>query len=667
MNTLFGYATTCQKHVTNRGMALRGLLPLQGRPDELVCLVRPAAGTILTGAILACTLGSVDAQAAVLPMISVASGKCMSPYNGSPARGTAVVQTACNNASAQQWSFQAVGTAFRLIAVKGGKCIALGALSDTEGTPAVMSKCDALADFDFRPLGRGYEMVAQSTGKCLGTEGGTLQEGARIVQQTCNRSAFQTWATSAGTAAPSTWSALKQLGLVPVAAAHLSNGKLMLWSSRDPMNYGGDYGRTYTSLLEPTTLTATDTLVSYTSHDMFCPGTANLPDGRIHVSGGGSSQKTSLYNPTSNVWTVGAPLNIARGYQGSVTLSNGGVMTYGGSWSGGVGGKTAEVWTEAAGWRVVPNLPDSVLFTGDAAGVYRSDNHGWFFATGAGRVFHAGPSRTMHWIDTAGDGAVTSAGVRADGDAMNGNAVMYDVGRILMVGGALSYEGTPATNKASLIDIRNGVTVRSVAPMAYTRATHNSVVLPNGQVVVIGGQAVPRLFNEDLAVLTPEVWDPRTESFTALAPIAVPRVYHSVALLLPDGRVMSAGGGLCGACSVNRNNLQVLVPPYLLNPDGTSALQPQIVKVASQASLGQTLRVKTDSAVSSFALVRMSSVTHSVNNEQRRVPLAFQSLSATSYQVNLALDAGVVVPGYWMLFALTPNGVPSKAAIIRIG
>ena len=73
--------------------------------------------------------------------------------------------------------------------------------------------------------------------------------------------------------------------------------------------------------------------------------------------------------------------------------------------------------------------------------------------------------------------------------------------------------------------------------MAYARSFCNSVVLPDGTVLVLGGQQHPQAFTDTGAVLSPELWDPSTGNFTIMAPEVVPRTYHSVAVLLPDGRV----------------------------------------------------------------------------------------------------------------------------------
>jgi galactose oxidase len=235
------------------------------------------------------------------------------------------------------------------------------------------------------------------------------------------------------------------------------------------------------------------------------------------------------------------------------------------------------------------------------------------------------------------------------------------------VGGAPDYENAAATTNAHVIDIRPATpTVRKVASMSYARAFHNSVVLPNGQVVVIGGQAWPVTFSDDGAVMVAELWDPATEKFSRLAAMQTPRTYHSVALLLPDGRVMSGGGGLCGTCTTNHSNVEILTPPYLLNADGTSATRPSITSAPTDAYLGTTITVNATASMKSFAMVRMSSVTHSVNNEQRRVPLTFTVGTSGEYKLQIPADPGVAVPGYYMLFALNAAGVPSVAATIRV-
>ena len=120
-----------------------------------------------------------------------------------------------------------------------------------------------------------------------------------------------------------------------------------------------------------------------------------------------------------------------------------------------------------------------------------------------------------------------------------------------------------------------------------------------------------------------------------------PRTYHSTALLLPDARVFVGGGGLCGACGINHADAEIFSPPYLFNPDGSPAARPGITSVPTSAVLGDTVSISTDTENLTFALVRMSAVTHTVNNDQRRVPLAAQPVSGTSYAIAIPNDPGV--------------------------
>lgn len=458
--------------------------------------------------------------------------------------------------------------------------------------------------------------------------------------------------------------------IVPVAAANLPNGKVVTWSAYSPTTFSGnDNGYTATALFDPATLSVTERWVTETGHDMFCPGTSLLADGRLLVNGGSSSQKTSIYNFANDTWSASYPMQVARGYQGNATLSNGSVLTLGGSWSGPLGGKNGEIWRDGAGWSLMSGIPADPFVTPDPDGVYRGDNHLWLFAQPGGRVFQAGPGVEMHWIGTSGNGSVTAAGRRGDDvSSMNGNAVMYDIGKILKTGGAQAYEEIDASAAAYTIDIGSGTPqVRKLQPMHYARAMHNSVVLPNGQVVISGGQTYIKIFSDDNSVLMTELWDPRTEAFTTLRPLTIPRNYHSFSLLLPDGRVLIGGGGLCDFnCTTNHLDAQILTPPYLLNANGTAASRPRIVSAARQAGYGGTIAATTNRAVSQFVLMRLSAVTHSLNNDQRRVPLTFTATSATSYTLRAPANAGIAPPGYYMLFALDANGVPSTASTIQL-
>ncbi len=486
---------------------------------------------------------------------------------------------------------------------------------------------------------------------------------------------------------------------IPVSAAVLPSGQLLTWSSYQPFFFEGDIGttpsQTYVSVYDPLSGAFTPGIENSMMSDMFCSGIAYLGDGRVMVNGGSSSLHTAVYDPSTQSWVSDARMNIARGYNSTVTLSTGEAFTIGGSWSGDGSPKDGEVWSPTGGWRQTSISENNILAIDpiDTAQGYISegDDHPWLFAAPNGRVFHAGPSPLMNWIDTTGDGSIMAVGNRAnDPYSINGIAAMYAPGKILKAGGAPSYTDADATAGTYLIDITaalsdpsGAVAVRQLASMAYPRAYANGVVLPGGNVLVIGGQTHAAQFNDDKSVLVPELWSPVTEQFTPLAPMDTPRNYHSVALLLPDGRVFSGGGGLCGdGCAGNHQDGAIFSPPYLFGADGaTPAPRPSLAVTSSSppatalsgplnkslsVPLGATLTVSTGGPVASFELIRVSATTHTLNTDQRRVPLTITGVAPNAYALAMPPDPGVVVPGYWMLFAIDANGTPSVATIILI-
>lgn len=476
-------------------------------------------------------------------------------------------------------------------------------------------------------------------------------------------------------AAPSQsqWSSVTTLSLVPSFAATLPNGKVLLFSADAKFGFTvGPGGMTYSTIYDPATNTSSDTLVSNTGHEMFCSGTSNLADGRLLIAGGGDDAKTSIYDPVLNTWSASGRLTIPRAYNANTVLADGTVLTLGGSWLGGANPKNAELWSPSAGtWRQLTGVPiQPFLEPGQSTPEpYVADSHLWLIPAGNGKTFHAGPGEAMHWIDTRGNGSVTNAGTRGDDAfAFHGNAVMYDTGKVLKIGGSPQNMNAPSSASAYVINLNAGVNVRKINPMNYARSYQNSVVLPNGQVMILGGMTVGGQFTDNNSVMRPEVFDPVTETFAALPPMAIPRNYHSVAVLLADGRVLVAGGGLCGAgCAANHPDLQILTPNYLLSPDGTPAPRPAITSAPGYAGYGSTITVSTDSAVTGFSLVRLSSTTHTVNNDQRRLSLTFSSNGANSYQIDAPSNPGWAVPGMYMLFAMNANGTPSVAKMITIG
>ncbi|KAI9818264.1 MAG: hypothetical protein M1832_004480 [Thelocarpon impressellum] len=471
------------------------------------------------------------------------------------------------------------------------------------------------------------------------------------------------------------WGPTIDFPTIPVAAAvEYESGKVLVWSASAIDDYTAPSGQTYTATYDPGNGDVSSLLVTNTQHDMFCPGISFDFDNRLIVTGGKDAGAVSIFN--QGAWAPGPGMQIPRGYQSTTTCSDGRIFAIGGSWSGGLGGKIGEIFDPATNaWSLLPGCPVDPILTNDNEGIFRSDNHAWLFAWKDGSVFQAGPSTAMNWYDTNGGGGQTAAGNRGnDEDSMCGNAIMFDAaaGAILTVGGSPDYGGTAATGNAHLITIdapNQNPTVTTVANMAFPRIFPNGVVLPDGKVFINGGQAVGAGFTDLNSILTPEMWDPATQTFEQLLANSIPRNYHSVSLLMLDGTVFTGGGGLCGPACIPSNHFdaQIFTPPYLLNSDGSPRARPAILAVSTATvALGGTLGIVTDAAIESVALVRYGSSTHTVNTDQRRLPLDFATTATNTYEFTIPGDAGVALPGPWMIFVLDGQGTPSVAKSIRI-
>lgn len=510
------------------------------------------------------------------------------------------------------------------------------------------------------------------------------------------------WATDSPT--PSSrglgeWGPTVDFPLVPVGVfIDPIGGKVISFSSyvHDSFGQGVTDHTTLTATWDPSTQEISHRHVRETHHDMFCPGMAFDVNGRMIISGGESADKVSIYDPTKDDWTSVASMKIARGYQGSVTCANGHIFIVGGSWGpqgidfGDRNGETydpeKDVWTILNGVK-----SEDIQTTEDWEKDYRADNHVWLMGWRNNSIFHAGPAKEMHWITPTGNGAVQSAGKRGvvDNtpiihDRMCGVAAMYDAveGKILSAGGAPSYNykdgdgyirGEKATTNAYVITLDQpndevDVKIAGDGGMHFARSFAHAVILPNGETLIVGGQEEPRVFTEHTPQLTPEIYSPTKDVWTKVAPNTVPRAYHSFALLLRDATVLVGGGGLTIQLPVNHFDAQIYIPQYLLTENGERAKRPIITKTSEAGVLpGGNFTITTDSEVVSASLVRYGGATHSLNNDQRRIPLTLRDSSAPfNYFVSIPADGGVAIPGYYMLFVLDAQGVPSEAKNVKI-
>jgi hypothetical protein len=239
-------------------------------------------------------------------------------------------------------------------------------------------------------------------------------------------------------------------------------------------------------------------------------------------------------------------------------------------------------------------------------------------------------------------------------------------------GGPASKENkTDATDKVSIVDLKNAnPQYVAAAPMNLPRMHLNAVVLPDHTVFVSGGSLKQE--DEPLARLQAELYDPATNTWHLMATATVPRLYHSTALLLPDGRVVAAGGNPEGGKSVaweppdpdEEMRLEVFSPPYLFKGP-----RPVIDAVPAEWKYGQTITITSQQAgdIRWVSLIRHGVTTHSFDNGQRFVDLEILSQGNGSIQARVTHEPNIAPSGWYMLFITDNHGVPSVAQWVHLG
>jgi Domain of unknown function (DUF1929)/Glyoxal oxidase N-terminus/Kelch motif len=449
------------------------------------------------------------------------------------------------------------------------------------------------------------------------------------------------------------WASPPALPFYPVHAHMLPNGKVMI-SPGDGVS-GND-----TRSWDPGSHTVSN--LALPGFDMFCGAHTFLADGRVFVAGGHIQnyfglRRARAYDPYTNAWGANAPnMNAGRWYPTTTALANGDVLVLSGQTDLTVGVNTLpQVYRVATNkWR---NLTGARLAL---------DLYPIVFLAPNGKVFNAAPTEITRYLDTAGSGAWSLVAYRPANYRPNASAVMYAPGKVLVVGGGYSVEKqayTP-TNTAEVIDLNQASpSWRAIPPMQYAREYPNATLLPDGKVLVTGG--TQKTSNDETgAVHVAEAWNPTTETWTSLATSAgIPRVYHSAALLLPDGRVLSTGGN-------NYPQPEVYSPPYLFK-----GARPTVTSAPSSVAYGQSFTVQTPDAatITRVTMIRLSSVTHSFNMGQYISELSIVSRPAGGLTVRAPAAAAAVSPptvaprGPYMLFVITGDGVPSSGRIMRLG
>ncbi len=467
----------------------------------------------------------------------------------------------------------------------------------------------------------------------------------------------------------------------PTVVVHfnvLPNGKTLLWS-RAGITNGEDMGSEPTLTWDPVT---NQYEVGPHIDDLYCSGHAFLSDGRLLVAGGvlEGAAIASAYDGNTKTWGTPVPMNNKRYYPSNLPLANGEQLVI----AGGIGknalGKPVEnmipqVWKLNNTFRTLSTASFKLL------------QYPWLTLAPNGNVFVSGPQVTSYWLTTTGTGTFTVAsglGHPVWGKhRVAGVPINYRQGKVLITGGAggVASLTTPAltTNSCELVDL-NQATPRwkSAGYMAKARVDHMGFVLPDGDVFVVGGttgwsgyppngEVAGHDPDESKAVMVPELWNPgQPLVWKPMAPLSVPRMYHSTGGLLPDGRIYVAGGGKKTGFTDQRT-AEIYSPPYLFK--GT---RPVISGVTSQLGNNQVKYneaftvLTANTNITRATLVRLPSTTHSLDFNQRFNELPLPVAVAGGYRLTAPANGNLCPPGHYYLHLINAAGVPSVARIIKV-
>jgi hypothetical protein len=524
-------------------------------------------------------------------------------------------------------------------------------------------------------------------------------------------------------ASKGTWRLLPYFSeVLPVHAALLNTGKVLFFAGsgnnvfrRSSPDFGSEARMIYTSVVwdfqagtfdHPPTLRRPDGSVV----DYFCCGHCALPDGRLLVGGGSDTydkiivngqmqdapsgftglKDAMLFDPATETWKLIQRMEHARWYPTLLMLSDGTAIAASGLDDQGTGASVTAIE------RIVQPDAGSWAFARD----FGLPLYPHLFVLEDGRVLYTGgkmdtPGRSDPLLfEPLNPTASLLIGGLADADKCNQSAsVILPPAQLqqfmILGGGPEDVDGEPrqpATTRASVVDLRAAGAqpqYQSRADLKHERMHVNAVLLPDRTVLAtgggvtreasVGGAVDPAQFNE---VLEAEIYHPDSNTWTTTAPATVARLYHSVALLLPDGRVVTAGGNpdkgrnvtwLPADDPMEEMRLEIYSPPYLFK-SGAGNPRPAITDVPGAIGYSTPFMIETarPQSIAFVSLIRPGLTTHSFNVEQRLIDVPVREVTAAGLRVEVDVDARIAPPGWYMLFLTDTGGVPSAASWVHL-
>jgi hypothetical protein len=495
--------------------------------------------------------------------------------------------------------------------------------------------------------------------------------------------------------------------LVPLHMVLLPDGRVLSYGTDQNGAQGGDL---IYDIWDPKISTGTDpktshqTLPNRTSTDTFCNTGTLIGEGRsgknrltgMFLGLGGddtvngvrnySNQDVVVLNPATNQLVSAGTMRFKRWYATLATLPTGEKLLLGGRRTPAeyfqTLGPLSELFNPTRGWRTLSGV--AVDSSSIPTTQLRSE---WYYPkVGIGKngvPYIFSQAGVVYRLSVAGSGSATDSGATR----MDESSYLYPTAQLpnpKADPNSPDYDPNASNflylslrngKKADMIDLAtNPPSVVSVPDLAMTRIWGNLTVLADGKLFASGGSAsddVVGMWRADQVqapAFQSEIYDlstGATGTWRSGASAQQIRVYHSAALLLPDGSVLTGGGGAPGP--VNNRDVEIYYPPYLYDGAGNPKPRPKIVKAPKTVRHGQTfeMTVAAGDVIKKTSLVQLGFVTHGYNPDQHYSYVRFTQ-TGTKVRATPTSDPSILPPGYYMLFVFNQNDTPSIATVVSI-
>ena len=437
------------------------------------------------------------------------------------------------------------------------------------------------------------------------------------------------------------WSAPRPWPVIAIHGALLPTGKVLHYSYPDETEHSR-------AMVWDPTSDSFELVEGLT--DQFCSGLSFLGNGRLLVSGGNDTQclfqgrrVATQFDAFSETWSPVGFMSTGRWYPTNITLANGSVIIVSGLNENCVLTSKMDMFEPSQG--ILP-IPEGDRFL---------DLFPRMHLLSSGKIAHVGSEQMTSTFDPINlvwevfD--FSNAGYRAEGTSV---LVPGTTDEVMIIGGYVNGSPSATCERIDFNDEETGW--QFTGSLNLGRALANVVILPDRKVLLVGGGTVD-LYGGP--ILNAELYDPARETWTLVAAQAHGRMYHSTAILLPDGRVLSAGQD-SGASAYRA---EFYSPAYLFR-----GARPEITSAPDSLSFGGTFTIQTPQAdeIDSVALIRLTAMTHSVNFSQRYVGLDYTIDNSNELTATAPANGRFAPPGYYMLFMVNSAGVPAVAPIVQL-